>query len=183
MEEWLGQRNVLDEAVRAAEYARGVSLTYLLGVVSETAEHDRDARRAYATLFHHARNLYYAVPGERTAAVVRAMHALEDGLGEMPTLTPDLERDEMMRRLAELDAGRARFKQRLLDTFATMRAFADRNYVIVWARLVYYHVHGFQAPPTRDAERAARDAAGETDHALELIQEVIDASPEAQVVM
>lgn len=180
MEEWLSETRDPNGEAMAAQFTdngtNDMKLTVFIGTMSEHAA-SLEGRTAYATLFVTIRHLYYGAPGARTAAMARCMYTLEQG--ETLPLEPGLPREDEAHRLAALDARRAEFKQQLIDAFATMTKYADRNYVIGWARLMYSHVHGFQAPPRTDRALAIRDAMGQTDHFVELMEEVIAESPEA----
>ncbi len=185
MEQWLADhRDPAGEAAVAQFISDGdasLKLTLIIAALSESAgntyEEPGKQRDAYAMFIAYVRDLYHGAPGARTTAIAQIMYTLEEG--DLLPMEPDLDHEEEQRRLMALDAGRALFKQRLLQAFGDMHKYADRNFVIGWARIVYNHVHGFQAPPTQDPARAVRDAMGQTDHFMELMQEVIDESPEA----
>lgn len=136
--------------------------------VSE-ATYDMEPSDAYVELRALIASLWSGMRDEQ--ALVRPIcqlyydleHPIPGREERLPQLRPDI-----------LDAGRAHFKRLLLDAFAgPLRHIGVRNLVIRWARIQYECMHGFQAPPTTDPQRAVRDAMGLTDHFRELMDEVL----------
>ena len=98
----------------------------------------------------------------------------ERGEERFEPMEPELSTEESMRRLELLDRGKAHFKRLLIAAFTgPLQHIGVRNLVMRWARIQYECVHGFQAPPTTDPQRAVRDAMGETDHYAEMMRDIL----------
>jgi hypothetical protein len=149
--------------------------------------------RAYAHIYQEVCKAYGALKEdhtdgleaewERISRIARTMYALDEGLCEdapLEPIIPELSQEETQRRLALLDAGRAKFGKTMVQAFQHIPLFADRNLLISWAAKCYYHVHGFQAPPRFDAAQATRDAMGQSDHFAELLKDVLAQCPQAK---
>ncbi len=185
MQKWIDEWS-LDDAVAMAKVNLAlVSLSIYFSSISETYENDVSID-AYRTLRMVITSLSKATPDEpRSQAVCKYYYELQFGIcttlniEEFEPIERNLTREEHNRRLALLDKGRLLFKQTMITAFAELPFFCDRNMLIRWGRIVYDHIHCFQAPPRLSQHQAAEDAAGLSDHFAELMQEVIQASPEA----
>lgn len=166
----------------------GMFTRFICGICEK--EEELQGIRAFALIYQEVGKAYAALKADhqqldaewaRIGVIARAMYDLESGIGlPLQHLVPELSQEETQRRLALLDQGRARFGQILKEAFTKTLLYADRNLLIAWASKVYYHVHGFQAPPRFDAALATRDAMGQTDHFRELLDDVLAQCPEAK---
>jgi len=145
------------------------------------------ARESYSVMIHLSGSMAYGKTSSEAVAYVEeevlarrlldTCYALEErvtpeGAGELLPMVPGLGEAEFTARLAALDAARVVFKQHLVTGFRALRDQPGvRALIAFWARIVYCHVHAFQAPFRLDAAQAALDAAGLSDHFTPLLRE------------
>jgi hypothetical protein len=178
MEEWLDPAP--PHVAELCALVRQHRFDHFCAMVSQSAENEESPRKAFAELYAFVACLWHGMRDEQPLVrpLVRLYYDLEHGVSPdgnpLEPMVPDLDAAEHARRLALLDAGRARFKALLLTGLPLLPGVGVRNLVIRWARLQYDCVHRFQAPPRTDPQLAMRDAMGLSDHFAELMTQVLD---------
>ena len=145
----------------------------------------------YTCLYLGANDIHYAFKENhesyqkewnRIQELVKLMWCVSDGIanefGDIEALTPHQPQEKQQEILVQLDKARNIFKNKIEDSWKTMTHIIDRNIIIHWSRMHYYHVHCFQAPNRLDPLQASRDAMGLSDHFQEMIDEIIKNTPE-----
>ncbi len=169
----------------------GMLSRFIVGIMERVDE--LEGQEAYGLIYAELLKCYNALKSNqdefphkwgRVNTIFHTMWKLENGFpqlfgDEIKMVTPDISEEEKEKRCKVYDRARVVFQEILENAFTQLELFSDRNLLILWARMVYYHVHGFQAPLRQDPNTAIEDAMGTSDHFNELLNRAIENSPEA----